>query len=205
MIEALKEFLGDELYAQVTAKLKGHEDKVNLVNLADGGYVSKSKFDAETEKANTYKSQLEETKTQLGTLKQAAGNHEELSKKVSELQTKYDTDTAALNARLAAQDLDFSLSEKLRDASLGVRNPKTMMRLLDKAKLKKDGEDILGLKEQLELLKKDDATLFLSEDDGAGKGTGGAPFSPVTPASGGGNNPFSFDFVGVRAKPGENK
>lgn len=205
MLEALKEFLGDELYAQVTAKLKGHEDKVNFVNLADGGYVSKSKFDAETEKANTYKSQLEETKNQLGTLKQAAGNNEELSKKVSELQAKYDTDTAALNARLAAQDLDFSLSEKLRDASLGVRNPKTMMRLLDKAKLKKDGEDILGLKEQLELLKKDDATLFLSEDDGAGKGTGGAPFSPAKSASGGGNNPFSFDFVGVRAKPGENK
>ena len=43
-MEWLKEFLGDELYSQVEAKLKGN-DKVKLANLASGEYVSKSKFD----------------------------------------------------------------------------------------------------------------------------------------------------------------
>jgi hypothetical protein len=44
-MEFLKEALGDELYNQVAAKLKGN-DKIKLANLADGGYVGKEKFDA---------------------------------------------------------------------------------------------------------------------------------------------------------------
>ena len=206
MLESLKEILGAELYSQVSGKLKDHEDKVKLVNIADGSYIPKAKLDAEIEKSNTYKAQLDETKTQLSALKTAAGNSEELSRKIVEMQTKYESDTAELNKRLAAQELDFSVSEKLRDASLKVRNPKTVMRLLDKGKLKKDGTDIIGLKEQLEALKKEDASLFLS-DDGAGapQGTGGVPFAAHASASGAGSeNPFAFNFVGVRAKP-ENK
>lgn len=205
MLEFLKELLGTELYAQVAGKLKGHEDKVkNFVDISDGGYVPKTKLESETEKANSYKAQLDETKTQLAALKTAAGNSEELTKKISEMQEKYNADTAELNKRLAAQELDFSVSEKLRDAELKVRNPKTMMRLLDKSKLKKDGADIIGLKEQLEALGKEDPSLFLT-DEGAGGapvGTGGVPFTPkASPAGGGGDNPFSFNFVGVRAKP----
>jgi hypothetical protein len=50
-MEFLKQYLGDELYAQVEAALKDN-DKVKLANLADGGYVAKGKFDdLETEKA----------------------------------------------------------------------------------------------------------------------------------------------------------
>ena len=43
-MEFLKEYLGDELYSQVEAKLKDN-DKVKLANLASGEYVSKSKYD----------------------------------------------------------------------------------------------------------------------------------------------------------------
>ena len=59
-MEFLKEFLGDELYAQVEAKLKGN-DKVKIANLASGEYVSKSKYDdkvAELATANTTIGQL---------------------------------------------------------------------------------------------------------------------------------------------------
>ena len=42
-MEFLKEYLGDELYSQVEAKLKDN-DKVKLANLASGEYVSKSKL-----------------------------------------------------------------------------------------------------------------------------------------------------------------
>ena len=42
-MEFLKTVLGDELYAQVEAKLK--ESNVKLADLSSGAYVSKSKYD----------------------------------------------------------------------------------------------------------------------------------------------------------------
>ena len=51
-MEWLKDFLGDELYTQVFEKLKDN-DKVKLINLASGEYVSKQKYaDKETELSN---------------------------------------------------------------------------------------------------------------------------------------------------------
>ena len=51
-MEFLKEILGEELYSQVEAKLKGN-DKVKLANLASGEYVSKSKFDDKVQELAT--------------------------------------------------------------------------------------------------------------------------------------------------------
>ena len=47
----LKDILGDELYAQVAAKLEGTD--IKLANIADGSFVDKATYDADIEKAKT--------------------------------------------------------------------------------------------------------------------------------------------------------
>ena len=51
-MEFLKEILGEELYAQVAAKLEGNKD-VKLANLASGDYVSKAKYESDMQAKET--------------------------------------------------------------------------------------------------------------------------------------------------------
>ena len=64
----------------------------------------------------------------------------------------------------------------LRDAA--AKNPKAVKALLDKEKLKLDGETLLGLEDQLKTLRESDAYLF-GEDNLSGKKPGdGNPLLP---------------------------
>ena len=58
-MEFLKTVLGDELYAQVEAKLKGFN--VKLADLSSGAYVSKPKYDDDIKTKETKISELTET------------------------------------------------------------------------------------------------------------------------------------------------
>jgi hypothetical protein len=66
----LKEALGEELYNQVTEKLKGN-DKIKLANLADGGYVGKEKFDASESTIADLKQQLTDRDKDIKELKES--------------------------------------------------------------------------------------------------------------------------------------
>ena len=58
-------------------RLRGNE-RIKLANLADGGYVSKDKFSAESEKLKEAQRQLAERDTQLIELRESAAGNEEL-------------------------------------------------------------------------------------------------------------------------------
>lgn len=100
-MEFLKEFLGEELYAQVEAKLKGN-DKVKLANLAGGEYVSKAKYDdkvGELAKANETLKTLQTTVEQFKDV-----DIEGLKTEIKTQKTKYDTDMKALNNNILKRD-----------------------------------------------------------------------------------------------------
>lgn len=145
-MEFLKKILGDELYAQVAAKLEGNKD-VKLANLASGEYVSKSKHDAE---------QLAKDK-RIQELTDKIKNFEgvdvkQLQKDVENWKIKYSQD-------LESARLDSAI--QLAIAKSGTLSEKALMGLLDKDKIKfdKDGK-LTGLDEQLEAIKKEDSFLF---------------------------------------------
>lgn len=86
----------EELEAAIDAD-KG----VSLVNLKDGGYVSKDKFDAKDTELKGVQAQLA---TANETIKGFEGQDVEgIKNKVSEWETKYNTDTQKLKDQLAAQ------------------------------------------------------------------------------------------------------
>ena len=155
-MEFLKEFLGEELYAQVEAKLKGN-DKVKLANLASGEYISKSKYNDDIKAKDTKISELSETVKKFDGVDVTA-----LQDSVKTWEKKYKED-------LAAEKLNNAI--ELQIASSGCKNSKMLKACLDSSiiKLNDDGT-LTGLKEQLENVKKESPFLFETQEPNADKG-----------------------------------
>lgn len=168
-MEFLKEHLGDELYSQVEAKLKGNKN-VKLANLASGEYVSKSKYDDKEEELKTANKQLENLSE---TVKEFEGEDiEELKKQLTDSQTKYDEDIGALQAtmkKLAAVDtwLDAHPSKH--------RNLLKSQFDLSKIEIDKDGS-MKGLDEQGTAIAETYKDMFITEQQlSDGMPQGGTP------------------------------
>lgn len=157
-MEFLKEVLGDELYNQVAAKLKGN-DKIKLANLADGGYVGKEKFDASETTVTDLRKQLADRDKDITALKKSAGNNDDLTKQLSDLQGKYKTDTEALQSKIQQNAMNAALDFGITKAK--GKNAKAIKALLDTSKLSlKDDGTVDGLDATLDGLKKSDGYLF---------------------------------------------
>lgn len=155
-MEFLKEILGEELYAQVAAKLEGN-DSVKLANLATGEYVSKSK----------YVDELAVKDKRIQELADKIKNFEGVD--VKQLQTDVENWKTKYNQDLESARLDSAI--QLAIAKSGTLSEKALMGLLDKDKIKldKDGK-LTGLDEQIEAIKKEDSFLFKAAEPNKPKG-----------------------------------
>lgn len=180
-MEFLKEVLGEgfEAFAQTVKQYneKSPDKAVKLANLSEGGYVSKEKYAALEAEAGGYKEQLTGLREDLQKLQEEGGGKAELNNKLSALQEKYDADTKALAEKLDAARLDSALDLSLIKA--GARSTKALRGLLELDKIKLDGDELSGLSEQLEQVKKENSYLF---QDAAPERTG---MRQGGPASGG--------------------
>ena len=86
-----------------------------FVDLSEGNYVSKSKYDADTEKLNSIISTRD---TDLGDLKKKldeagvdATKLQELTKNIDDLQTKYDNDVKSYQEQLKKQAYTFAVKD----------------------------------------------------------------------------------------------
>lgn len=145
-MEFLKEILGEELYAQVAAKLEGNKT-VKLANLASGDYVSRAKYDSDMQAKETRIQELTQSVKDFDGV-----DVKQLQKDVNDWKTKYDHD-------LEETKRDSAI--RLAIAKSGTLSEKALMGLLDKDKIKldKDG-NLTGLDEQIEAIKKEDSFLF---------------------------------------------
>lgn len=159
-MEFLKSIFEDKAltYADLEKALKNSKD-IKLANLASGKYVDKDKFDKAELKANDLETQLNTANETIKGFKDL--DIEGLKKGVSDWEKKYKDDTNALNEKLINQ----TKSSKIEIALLGAKakNTKAVKALLDEEKISLDGDNLLGINEQLEAIKKDNAFLF---DDG---------------------------------------
>lgn len=166
-MEKLKALFGSDAltFEQLEEKLKDNKE-VKLANLASGNYVDKKKFDdkvSELTAANTTIAGLQ------GTVKKFDGvDIDKLKKDAADWEAKYNTD-------IEAARIDSLLTEELVSAK--ARNPRMLKKMLDMSVIKRDGEKLLGVAEQLDSLKKSDAYAFDLEEEqpkgGATVTTGG--------------------------------
>lgn len=175
-MEFLKSIFADKAmtYDELAAALKDNKE-IKLANLASGQYVDKEKFDRAETQANDLQAQLTQRDTDIEELKKVDGKG--LQAKITELQTKYDTDTRELSGKLQAQTLNSKIDIALLGAK--AKNTKAVRALLDVENIKLDGDNVLGLTDQLTKVQTENPFLFGKETpDNPPPPVAGSPAKP---------------------------
>ena len=142
-------------------------------------FVPKREYNEVAEAKKKLETDIQERDKQLEQLKQAAGNSEELKAQIEQLQTENKKAAEEWQAKMAQMQLDFALERAL--AAAKAKNAKAVKALLDMEKVKLDGEQLLGLDDQLKELQKSDSYLFGETQIGGGTNPPGAGNPEVNP------------------------
>lgn len=178
-MEFLKALFGDEAltYDQLAAKVA--EGKLNVVNIADGSYVSRNKFD---DTVNGLKSQVTDLQGQIAqrdtdlaglneqlTAAQAdAGQLAEAQKQLSALQSKYDKDSKAWEAKNAQQAYEYAVRSKAGELKFtSAAAKKDFIREAIAQGFKMDGDTLMGYTDFVAKYQENDPGAFVKETPAA--------------------------------------
>lgn len=163
-MDKLKALFGTEAltWEQLEEKLKDNKE-VKIANLAAGSFVDKRKYDDRVAELGTANETIKGLREMVA--KFDGVDIEKLKKDASDWETKYNTDIAAVK-------LDSAVNMALVEAK--AKNPKLAKAALDMSLVKLDGENLVGLTEQLDNLKKSDGYLFEIETEPEPDNKGGA-------------------------------
>lgn len=142
----LKDVLGEELYKQVQAKIDEQNSKeadklkhVRFVDLSEGNYISKEKYDSETERLNGL---ITGKDTEIGNANKLIEELKKASKGDEGMQQKISTYEAE-NARLQQELEETKVSSALKVALLSAKTDDTdYMTFKIKEMLKEKGEEL---------------------------------------------------------------
>ncbi len=147
------------------------EDVINKIMAEVGKDITKgqkldevqAQLEAAQAQVKDLNDQITDRDKQLTTLKKSAGDNEELKNQLQKLQ---DDNAAAKNVyedKIQAITKNSKLEMALIQA--GARNPKAVKALLNSDAISVDGENLIGLDDQLKALQESDAYLFQTKED----------------------------------------
>ena len=157
-------------------------EKVLSVNTEQlKGFIPKSRFDEVNNAKKQLEKDIEERDNQLETLKNSTSDIETLKTTIANLQNDNKVAKEQYDTEIAKIKLDNAVETALLNAN--AVNVKAAKALLDMEKVKLDGETLVGVNDQLEILKKaeDSKMLFKTETK--------QTLSGATPGAGNVGNP----------------
>ncbi|MBU5311905.1 phage scaffolding protein [Tissierella carlieri] len=159
-LEQLMEMGLDEETAKKV--LKAYQDSLK------DRYIPIERFNEVNEDKKELKTQIEDRDKQLKELKIKAAGNEELTTKITELETLNNQTKEEYETKITALRKETSIELKLKDEK--AKNIKAVKALLDLEKVSLDGDNLIGLDEQLKALKEKESYLF-GEDSIRGRGS----------------------------------
>lgn len=197
------------------------ESGAKFADLSEGNYVSKDKFDNEVATKETQINQLNDTikardkdlkdlKTQLKDAGTDAEKLTELETQLGNLQTQYKQDTDNYKNQLAKQAYEFAVKDFAGTKKFSSNAAKRdFINSMIAKELKMEGDKILGADDFVNTYSSDNADAFIVEEPKKEPEQPKPQFSnsvnPDTKTQPANDNPFGFNFVGVRQRPTENK
>lgn len=149
------------------------EGKLKIINLEDGGYIAKDKFDAKNTELAGVKRQLEDANREIQSYKDM--DIEGVKKSAQEWEQKYNTDTQALKDQITAQERAHQTDRYLDTVGIkpGAMYREFVKKAFDAKEFKMDGEKFLGADDFIASLKKDPdyKDAFVQEKMSGGGGT----------------------------------
>lgn len=192
------------------------EGKAKFVDLSEGKYVDKQKYDDDLSARDTRIKTLDDTiksrdtdlgnlRTQLEAAGTDAGKLSQLTTDFTNLQSKYDKDTKAYEKQLKDQEYKYAVRDFANQQKFTSQAAKRdfINSMLEK-RLTIENDVIVGASDFVTAYTKDNADAFVVEQP-ANTNTGTVKPHFVEPTSPQGSpsgepNPFNFNFVGVRPK-----
>ncbi len=172
-----------ELIEKIRANTAMTADEVEaeLNKMLPESWIPKSKYNEASEELKQVKNSLSEQEKLVKTMTEKAELSDELKKQVEDAQKSLKDAQDKYKADMLAMRKSDAISKALAQAK--ARNAEFVSKLIDanKITLSEDGSSAVGLKEQIEAIKKSDAYLFEAEDPSRNGGRGN-----------GGNNPTVF-------------
>jgi len=162
-------------FEQLAEKVKA--EKLNIVDLSQGEYVSRDKYDNKTGTLNQQITDLQgqitqrdadmnDLKTKLADAQADAGKLGAVQQSLSDLQTKYDADKQSYESKLSKQAYEFAVKEKasgLKFSSNGAKRA-FVQDAIEKG-FTMDGDTLLGFDDYVAKYKTDDPDAFKADDD----------------------------------------
>lgn len=149
------------------------DSKLRIVNLEDGGYVAKEKFDAKNTELTGVKKQLEDANKEIQSYKDM--DIEGVKKSAQEWEEKYNTDTQALKDQIAQQERSHQTDRYLDTVGIkpGAMYREFVKKAFEAKEFKLDGEKFLGADEFIASLKTnpDYKDAFVPKETPDGDGT----------------------------------
>jgi seryl-tRNA synthetase len=157
------------------------DDVIEKVMAENGKDIEGLKSAGETSKTTIadLQKQIGDRDKQLDDLKKSSGDNEALKKQITDLQTANKQAKTDYDANLKKLTLGGKIDVALMGAK--AKNVKAVRALLDESKISLDGENVLGLKEQLEQVQKDNPYLFGEDQKNPPPPGGGDPPKPDAP------------------------
>lgn len=192
------------------------ENNAKFVDLSEGQYVSKHKYDddiaAKDSEIGTLNTTIGQRDTDLNDLKtqlEAAGADatklQELTDNFTALQGKYDNETKSYKEQLKKQSYEFAVKEFANGKKFTSNAAKRdFINSMIAKELKMDKDKILGADDFVTTYSADNADAFVADEPEPAPAPTPKP-TFVNPTPGGepapkDANPFTFNFSGVRAK-----
>lgn len=182
-LEELIEMSLDEETAKKV--LKAYQDSLK------DKYIPIERFNEVNEEKKELKTQLEERDVQLKGLKEKVKGNEELTTKITELEEANSATKEEYENKISALRKETSIELALKDEK--AKNVRAVKALLDLDKVSLDGDNLIGLDEQLKTLKEKESYLF-GEDTLKGRGSN-PPGDPMPPEYK--NNPWSKEYFNL--------
>lgn len=168
-MEFLKEILGEELYSQAKEKFDSynqeHKDKpMKLVNLSEGKYVSKEKFDSKETEVADLKTQIEDANKEIQSYKDM--DIDSIKKSAEDWETKYKEEVENQKAEKEKSIREERTNAFFNEVEFASESAKAgVIAQFNQKDFKYDEETgkFQGASEWLEELKKNDVGAFKSE------------------------------------------
>ena len=178
----LQEVLGEELYAQVEAKISeinaNQPDKTKHVRFADlgeGNYVSRTKYDDKvnglTQQVTDLQGQITQRDTDLAGLNEQltaaqadAGQLAEAQKQLSTLQSKYDKDSKEWARKNQQQAYEYEIRNRANELKFtSAAAKKDFIREAIAAQFKQDGDTLMGYTDFVTKYQENDPGAFVKD------------------------------------------
>lgn len=155
-MEKLKEMLGEELFKQVIEKLGDTKLMID-----DGNQIPKSRLDEVIKQKKERETQLDETQQKIKELEPLVKDNKELSEKVKKLNDDIDTSKVEYDGKVQKMDFDHRLDSDIRKAGATSESTVKAIRAnLDISRISLDGENFIGLDNQVKQLKENEPLWF---------------------------------------------